>query len=200
MGLREPPASRAAAHGSRDPQARDPHRHGQPRLGHRRVQGELVKPGHPIAASSVRQILHDASLAGVIRWHRASTGSLWRKPNPGQQALLVLAYLCKGETFAALAAGFEAGATTAWRYVKEVVELLAARAPKLRKAIRDAKKAGYACVIADGTLIPIDRVAKDRPSYSGKHPARRGAVALPGDFASGCGLTLAGVRIGIPAR
>jgi hypothetical protein len=88
---------------------------------------------------------------------------------PGQQALLVLAHLRKGETFAALAAGFGVGTTTAWRYVEETVALLAARAPKLRKAIRDAKKAGYAYVIVDGTLIPIDRVAADRPFYSGKH-------------------------------
>jgi hypothetical protein len=43
-------------------------------------------------------------VAGIIRRHRASIGSLWRKLNPGQQALLVLAYLRKGETFAELAA------------------------------------------------------------------------------------------------
>jgi hypothetical protein len=107
--------------------------------------------------------------AGVIRRHRISIGSCWRKLNPGQQALLVLAYLRKGETFAALAAGFGVGTTTAWRYVEETVALLAARAPKLRKAVRDAKKAGYAYVIVDGTVIPIDRVAADRPFYSGKH-------------------------------
>jgi hypothetical protein len=47
--------------------------------------------------------------------------------------------------------------------------LLAARAPKLRQAVRDAKRAGHAYVIIDGTLIPIDRVAADRPFYSGKH-------------------------------
>jgi len=52
--------------------------------------------------------------------------------------------------------------------VNETVELLAARAPKLKKAVRDAKSAGHAYVIVDGTLIPIDRVAKDRPFYSGK--------------------------------
>jgi hypothetical protein len=108
-------------------------------------------------------------VAGIIRRHRASIGSLWRKLNPGQRALLVLAYLRKGETFAELAAGFEVGTSTAWRYVNETVALLAARAPKLRKAVRDAQKAGYAYVIVDGTLIPIDRVAKDRPFYSGKH-------------------------------
>ena len=107
--------------------------------------------------------------AGIIRRHRKSIGSLWRKLAPGQQALLVLAYLRKGETFEGLASGFGVGRTTAWRYVNEAVELLAARAPKLRQAVRDAKRAGHAYVILDGTLIPIDRVARDRPFYSGKH-------------------------------
>ena len=96
-------------------------------------------------------------VAGLIRRHRIGIGSLWRKLNPGQQALLVLAHLRKGETFAELAAGFGVGTTTAWRYVSETVALLAARAPKLRHAIRDAKKSGYAYVVLDGTLIPNDR-------------------------------------------
>jgi Helix-turn-helix of DDE superfamily endonuclease len=70
--------------------------------------------------------------AGIIRRHRKSIGSPWRRLSPGQQALLVLACLRKGETFSELAAGFEVGTATAWRYVNETVELLAARAPKLR--------------------------------------------------------------------
>jgi hypothetical protein len=32
-------------------------------------------------------------VSGVIRRHRKSIGSRWRKLNPGQQALVVLAYL-----------------------------------------------------------------------------------------------------------
>ena len=108
-------------------------------------------------------------VSGIIRRHRSAAGSRWRKLNPGKQALLVLVYLRKGETFAELAAGFGVGTTTAWRYVNETVSLLAARAPKLRKAVRDAKKEGHAYVVVDGTLIPIDRVAADRPFYSGKH-------------------------------
>jgi hypothetical protein len=107
--------------------------------------------------------------ARIIRRHRASIRSPWRELNPGQQALLVWAYLRKGETFAELAAGFGVGVATAWRYVNETVALLAARAPKLRKGVRDAKKPGYAYVVLDGTLIPIDRVAADRLFYSGKH-------------------------------
>jgi hypothetical protein len=107
--------------------------------------------------------------AGIIRRHRKAIGSRWRRLDPGQQALLVLACLRKGETFAGLAAGFGAGVATAWRHGGETVALLAARAPKLRRAVRDAQKAGHACVVPDGTLIPIGRVAADRPFYSGKH-------------------------------
>jgi hypothetical protein len=122
-------------------------------------------------------------VSGIIRRHRAAIGSPWRTLNPGQQALLVLAYLRKGETFAEVAAGFGVGTSTAWRYVNETVALLAARAPKLRQAVRDAKKAGHAYVILDGTLIPVDRVAADRPFYSGKHK-RHGmnlqVIASPG--------------------
>jgi hypothetical protein len=107
--------------------------------------------------------------AGLIRRHRAAMGSLWRKLNPGQQALLVLVHLRKGEPFAQVAAGFGVGTATAWRYVTETVALLAARAPKLRKAVRDAKKAGFPFAVLDGTLVRTDRVAADRPFFSGKH-------------------------------
>jgi len=108
-------------------------------------------------------------LTGVIRRHRAAIGSAGRKPNPGRQALLVLVYLRKGETFAELAAGFGVSTATAWRHVNEVITLLAARTPKLGRALQAAKNAGYAFVVIDGTLIPIDRVAADRPFHSGKH-------------------------------
>jgi DDE superfamily endonuclease len=83
--------------------------------------------------------------------------------------LLVLAHPRKGETFAELAAGLGIRTTIAWRYVTETVALLVARATKLRAAIRDAKKAGYAYVVIDGTLIAIDQVAAERAFYSGKH-------------------------------
>ena len=45
-------------------------------------------------------------VSGIIRRHRISTGSPWRKLNCGQQALLVLVYLRKDETFAEISAGF----------------------------------------------------------------------------------------------
>lgn len=96
--------------------------------------------------------------AGVIRRHLKAIGSRWRKLPAGRQALLVLAYLRKGETFEHLAAGFGVGRTTAWRYVNEAVELLAARAPKLRKAVRDAKRAPMGDLVvkrSDGRERPL---------------------------------------------
>jgi hypothetical protein len=51
--------------------------------------------------------------AGVIRRRRRKIGSALRKLNPGRQAILVLADLRKGETFAELAAGFGVGTATA---------------------------------------------------------------------------------------
>ena len=54
----------------------------------------------------------------------------------------MLVHLRKGEPFAQAAVGSGVGTATAWRYVTETVALLAARAPKLRQAVRAAVKAG----------------------------------------------------------
>jgi hypothetical protein len=108
-------------------------------------------------------------VTGLVRRHRRSISSKGRALPPGQQALMTLAYLKKGETFAQLAAGFGVGTTTAWRYVNETVMLLSARSPKLNQALRKARKDQAQHLILDGTLIPIDRVRADRPFYSGKH-------------------------------
>lgn len=46
-----------------------------PTWGHRRVQGEFVRLGHPIAASTVRQVLHDAGIDPA----RARAGPTWKQ-------------------------------------------------------------------------------------------------------------------------
>ena len=46
-----------------------------PTWGHRRVQGELVRPGHPIAASTVWQILHAAGIDPAPR----RSGPTWKQ-------------------------------------------------------------------------------------------------------------------------
>ncbi|MFI0424762.1 transposase family protein [Spongiactinospora sp. 9N601] len=108
-------------------------------------------------------------VAGIIRRHRKAIRSPWRRLTPGRQALLVLVYLRKGETFHMAGAGFGVSATTAWRHVEETVMLLSARSPKLDRAVSRARHDKLHYLVLDGTLIRIDRVKADRPYYSGKH-------------------------------
>lgn len=74
-------------------------------------------------------------LAGLIRRHRSQHRSRWRRLGPSRQALLALAHLSNGDTYTRLAAGFEIGVATAWRYVQEAIALLAAAADDLRTAM-----------------------------------------------------------------
>ena len=53
--------------------------------------------------------------------------------------------------------------------MNETVALLAALGAEAAYGGPGREKAGYAYVVVDGTLIPINRVAADRPFYSGKH-------------------------------
>lgn len=113
---------------------------------------------------STRSLNH---LAGLIRARRNQRRSRWRRLDPARQALLALAHLRNGDALTRLACGFEIGVTTAWRYVREAIDLLAATADDLESAMTRISLLAY--VILDGTLIPIDRVADQKPYYSGKH-------------------------------
>lgn len=112
-------------------------------------------------------------LSDVLRAHRNQRRTRWRKLSPGRQALLVVAHLRKGETYADLACGFRIGTSTVYRYIREALDLLAAMAPTLEQAIEVAKRKAF--VILDGTVLRIDRVGMasgyDRAFYSGKYKA-----------------------------
>ncbi|GAA2682720.1 DDE superfamily endonuclease [Actinosynnema pretiosum] len=56
---------------------------------------------------------------------------------------------------------------TVCQHIHEAVGLLAGPAPDLADAMRVTARKAY--VILDGTLLRIDRIAADRPYYSGKH-------------------------------
>ena len=128
--------------------------------------------GMTVSSHALRRV------ADTLRGHRRTLGTRWRKLTAGRQALLVVAYLRKGETYADLACGFRIGTSTVYRYLREALELLAALAPTLEEAIDVAR--GKAFVILDGSLLRIDRVGMasrptdqtaryDRQFYSGKH-------------------------------
>ncbi|MEU4969413.1 IS5 family transposase [Streptomyces smyrnaeus] len=106
-------------------------------------------------------------LAARLREHRRQIGSRRRRLPAGRQALPALAHLRNGTTYAQLAAGFRIRTSTACRYIREAVDLLAALAPTLAEAVKTASTKAF--VILDGTLLPTDRTAADRPFYSGKH-------------------------------
>ncbi len=68
-------------------------------------------------------------LARHLRSRRMEIGTRWRGLTAGRQALLALAHLRCGDTHAQLAAGFRIGITTAYRYIREAVDILAVLAP-----------------------------------------------------------------------
>jgi hypothetical protein len=106
-------------------------------------------------------------LSRLLAARRLELGTRWRRLPADRQALLVPAHLRCGHTYAQLAAGFGVGTSTVGRYVAEAVDVLAAPVPDFATAMQTAS--GKAFVILDGTLLPIDRIAADRPYYSGKH-------------------------------
>ncbi|WP_406358552.1 transposase family protein [Streptomyces sp. NBC_00658] len=119
----------------------------------------LVYPsGIDVSSSALR------FLSARLHAHRRERGTRWRRLTTDRQALLALAHLRCGHTYAQLAA---VGTTTAYRYIAEAVEVLAALAPDLASAVKAASRKAF--VILDGTLLAIDRIAADRPFYSGKH-------------------------------
>lgn len=128
----------------------------------------LVYPSSMTVSTRALRLLADA-----LRAHRAEIGTRWRLLDSGRQALMVLAHLRKGETYQDLAVGFGVSAATAYRYLREGKQVLAAQAPTLDQAMQVARRKAY--VTLDATLVRIDRVAtasgNDRPYYSGKHKA-----------------------------
>lgn len=104
-----------------------------------------------------------------------------------------MAHLRNGDPFTRLAAGFGVGTATAWRYVREAIALLTAAADDLTTAMTRIRRLAYA--ILDGTVVPIDRVADQKPYYSGKHKRHGVNVQVIADPAGRLGLGLTG-----PAR
>ena len=100
------------------------------------------------------------------------------------QSVLVLRWFLDGTRVAQLAADNTIGASTAYRYLHEGIDVLAERQPSLHGALLAAKAAGYSHVNLDGTLIETDRVATPGPTpgvdlwWSGKHHHHGGNVQV----------------------
>ncbi|MDK1477088.1 transposase family protein [Streptomyces sp. 549] len=109
----------------------------------------------------------------LIGTRRCELSSPWRALTSFDQAVMVLVYLAKGDTFAQLGAHFGVSTDTAWRYVNEGIDVLAAHAPDLSDAVTASGTRRR--LLLDGTLIRTWRCAglatetNPDPLYSGKH-------------------------------
>jgi hypothetical protein len=110
-------------------------------------------------------------VASLLRGHLKTIGSRWRKLPPGTIALIVVATLRHDHRLADMAGGNGVSASTIHRWTWEVITLLAARAPRLDRALAAIKKQGGEVVLLDGTLVPTRRRSgtANRKNYNGKH-------------------------------
>ena len=84
------------------------------------------------------------------------------------QAVFVLAWFRDRPDIRRLGQGSGISQATAYRYLDEAVEVLAARAPSLRQALEKAKDRGLPYLILDGTIVAADRCAEKTTSRKGR--------------------------------
>src|SRR3954465_6026014 len=147
----------------------------------------------PVTYSAVLPVSEETVLfvSGLLAVERRRRGTRGRRRALGcyRQAVGVLRWFLDGTRLAQLAADNRIGRSTAYRYLHEGIDVLAAVAPGLRGALLAARAAGHAHVTVDGTLIRTDRcrvpgptARTDRPDrrvdlwWSGKHAAHGGDI------------------------
>ena len=110
-------------------------------------------------------------VADLLRARLKKIGSRWRKLPPGKIALIALATLRHDHRLADIAGGNDVSASTLHRWTWEIITLLAARAPRLDRALAAITRQGGEVVLLDGTLIPTRRRSgtANRKNYNGKH-------------------------------
>jgi hypothetical protein len=138
----------------------------------------------PIGESTV------ARLAQLLQAER-----IQRRTRPGRralgarlQAILVLRWFCDATRVAQLAVDNQLSLSTAYRYLHEGIDVLAAAAPGLHGALLAARAAGHTHVQLDGTLVRTDRSTAAGPTvrdgrpvdlwWSGKHHHHGGNIQV----------------------
>lgn len=127
-----------------------------------------------------------AYLAHLLDERRRAVGTRAgrRALSVGKHAVLVLRWFLDNTRLSQLRRDNTIGKSTAYRYLHEGIDALAARAPDLHTALEAAKAAGHTHVNLDGTLIPTDRVAVPGPTpgvdlwWSGKHKHHGGNIQV----------------------
>lgn len=104
-------------------------------------------------------------VSGLLRAERLRRGTRTGSRALGcfKQAVMILRWFLDGTRVAQLAADNTIGRSTAYSYLHEGIDVLAAKAPGLHGALLAAKAAGCDHVIVDGTLIATDRCRTRAP-------------------------------------
>ncbi len=114
--------------------------------------------------------IHDAR-----PWQRAAT--------PYAQAVLVLRWFRDRTDVDVLARDSRISIATAYRYLHEAIDVIAARVPDLHDVLARGLEQGWEFVCLDGTLIPTVRSSRKSEAghdlwYSGKHHRHGGNVQV----------------------
>ncbi len=124
-------------------------------------------------------------LACLLAAHRRDlrTRAGTRALSPFDQAVLVLRWFLDATRVRDLAGDNAIAETTAYDYIHEGVDVLAAQAPDLHTAVEQARAAGCTHLNLDGTVVRTDRVAVPGPNsadlwWSGKHKHHGGNVQV----------------------
>jgi DDE superfamily endonuclease len=109
-------------------------------------------------------------VSGLLAARRRQIGTRrgTRKLGCYRQALFALAWFRDKGDIPRLGAGFGLAQSTAYRYLDEVIEVLAARAPGLRETLERALAEGTPYLILDGKVVDTDRCREKTLSRKGK--------------------------------
>src|SRR4051812_35211640 len=135
----------------------------------------------PVTYSAVLPVADETVLfvSGLLAAERRRRGTRRGRRALGcyRQAVLILRWFLDGTRLAQLAGDNAISASTAYRYLHEGIDVLAAAAPGLRGALLAARAAGHTHVQVDGTLIRQARGSWRQ--HPGRHrPGRLAAVGL----------------------
>jgi hypothetical protein len=125
-------------------------------------------------------------LSGLLHAERIRRGTraATRCLGSFKQAVLVLRWFLDNTRLVQLAGDNAIGKSTAYDYLHEGIDVLAAQRPDLHTALQAAKQAGHSHINLDGTLIYTDRISIPGPTpgvdlwWSGKHSHHGGNIQV----------------------
>ena len=109
-------------------------------------------------------------LAALLATERRDRGTRagTRALSCGKQSLFALVWFRERRDVALTGKGLGISQATSYRYLDEVIDVLAARAPDLHQALQRAQDDGWSHLILDGKIIDTDRLGVKTLSKKGK--------------------------------